>query len=55
MLEANPYLKPHQVKRILIQTAERLPFIEVDRQGWGLIVPRRAVEVALSMRPETTD
>ena len=55
MLEANPYLKPHQVKRILIQTAERLPFIEVDRQGWGVIVPRRAVEVAISMRPETTD
>lgn len=55
MLEANPYLKPHQVKYILVKTAERLPFIEVDRQGWGVIVPRRAVEVALSMRPETTD
>ncbi len=55
MLEANPYLKPYQVKRILIQTAERLPFIEVDRQGWGVVVPRRAVELALSMRPETTD
>lgn len=55
MLEANPYLKPHQVKYILIKTAERLPFIEVDRQGWGVIVPRKAVEAALSMRPETTD
>lgn len=55
MLEANLYLAPHDVKRILIKTAERLPFIEVDRQGWGVIVPRRAVEMAISMRPETTD
>ena len=55
MLEANPYLAPHDVKRILIKTAERLPFIKVDRQGWGVIVPRRAVEMAISMRPETTD
>lgn len=55
MLEANPFLKPHQVKYILIKTAERLPFIEVDRQGWGVIVPRRAVEVALSMRPEISE
>lgn len=53
MLEANPALKPHQVKRILIDTAERLPQIEVDRQGWGVVAPRRAVEVALSLRALT--
>src|SRR5207248_6085488 len=40
MLEANPKLKPQQVKRILIETAERLPGIEVDRQGWGVVAPR---------------
>jgi serine protease AprX len=50
MLEANPSLSPQQVKRILIMTAERLPHYEVDRQGWGVIDPRRAVEMALSSR-----
>jgi serine protease AprX len=47
MLEANPNLSPSDVKRILIATAERLPHYEVDRQGWGVIDPRRAVEMAL--------
>ncbi len=47
MLEANPNLTPQQLKRILISTAERLPHYEVDRQGWGVINPRRAVEKAL--------
>lgn len=51
MLEANPKLTPQQVKRILIDTAERLPNVEIDRQGWGVIAPRRAVELALSLRP----
>jgi serine protease AprX len=46
MLEANPELTPQQIKRILISTAERLPHYEVDRQGWGVIDPRRAVETA---------
>jgi serine protease AprX len=48
MLEANSSLAPPQIKRILISTAERLPHYEVDRQGWGVIDPRRAVEMALS-------
>lgn len=47
MLEANPKLTPQQIKRILISTAERLPHYEVDRQGWGVIDPRRAVEMAI--------
>ncbi|HEV7798329.1 MAG TPA: S8 family serine peptidase [Pyrinomonadaceae bacterium] len=50
MLEANPTLTAPQVKRILIDTAERVPGIEVERQGWGVVVPRRAVEAALSRR-----
>jgi len=50
MLEANPNLTPQQVKRILISSAERLPHYEVDRQGWGVIDPRRAVERAISMQ-----
>lgn len=47
MLEANPALSPQQVKRILIDTAERVPRIEVERQGWGVVAPRKAVEIAL--------
>lgn len=50
MLEANPQLTPQQIKRILILTAERLPHYEVDRQGWGVIDPRRAVEKAEKMK-----
>lgn len=50
MLEANPDLDPSTVKRILISTAERLPHYEVDRQGWGVIDARRAVEMALTGR-----
>jgi serine protease AprX len=48
MLEANPSLTPQLVKRILIDTAERVPGIAVERQGWGVVAPRKAVEVALS-------
>lgn len=48
MLEANASLTPQQVKCILITTAERLPHYEVDRQGWGVIDPRRAVKMAES-------
>ena len=46
ILEANPSLTPSQIKRILIDTAERLPGYGIDRQGWGVIDPRRAVERA---------
>ncbi|HEX6719590.1 MAG TPA: S8 family serine peptidase [Pyrinomonadaceae bacterium] len=49
MLEANPKLTPQQVKRILIDTAERVAGVEVDRQGWGVVVPRKAVEMAAKM------
>jgi serine protease AprX len=50
MLEANPKLVPQQVKRILIDTAERVAGVEVDRQGWGVVVPRKAVQAALRLR-----
>ena len=46
MLEANPKLTPQQVKRILIDTAERVDGVAVERQGWGVVVPRKAVELA---------
>jgi serine protease AprX len=50
MLEANPRLTPQQVKRILIDTAERVHGVEIERQGWGVVVARKAVEVALAKR-----
>ena len=50
MLEANPKLTPAKIKRILVDTAERVPDVEVDRQGWGVVVPRKAVELALRCR-----
>ena len=50
MLEANPKLTPQQIKSILIATAERVAGVEVDRQGWGVVVPRKAVEGALRLQ-----
>ncbi len=52
MFEANPYLTAQQVKRILIGTAERLPHYEVDRQGWGVVDPRKAVQLAVKFGRE---
>src|SRR5205809_5958881 len=52
MLEANPRLTPAQIKRILIDTAERVPEIEVDRQGWGVVAAARAVASALGQNPD---
>ena len=46
MLEARPDLAPRQVKQLMIQTARRLPGVEVDRQGWGVVDPERAVLAA---------
>jgi serine protease AprX len=50
ILEANPGLSPREVKRILIQTAQRIPDLEVERQGWGAVQPRAAVERAIALR-----
>jgi serine protease AprX len=47
MLEANPGLTPRRLKAILIRTARRLPHVDVDRQGWGVVDARRAVEAAV--------
>jgi len=46
MLEANPELTPRQIKGLLISTARRLPHVEVDRQGWGVVDARSAVLAA---------
>ena len=49
MLEANPRLTPQEAKRILVGTARRLRHVETDRQGWGVVNPRRAVLEALRL------
>ncbi len=46
MLEANSRLTPQNIKKILIDTAERVHDIEVDRQGWGVVNARRATDAA---------
>ena len=56
MIEANPRLTPQQIKRILIDTAIRLPDVGVERQGWGVIIPGLAVKRALeALRPSADD
>jgi serine protease AprX len=54
MIEAHPALRPHEIKRILMTTARRLPQVEADRQGAGVIDPRRAVEAARRMEDLAT-
>ncbi len=53
MLEVNPGLGPRQVKRLLLQTARRLSHVEVDRQGWGVVDARGALEAARREEPTT--
>jgi serine protease AprX len=50
MIEANGALGPVQIKRILIETARRLPHVDVDRQGWGVVDPHQAVLRAIEAR-----
>jgi serine protease AprX len=48
MLEANPRLTPAEVRRILVTTARPVPGIARDRQGYGVVQARAAVEAALA-------
>jgi len=50
MLEANPKLSPQEVKRILLATARRVPGIAPERQGFGAVQPKAAVEAARAAR-----
>lgn len=50
MLEANPALKPSQVKQILMETAIPLESIAPERQGNGVILPSHAVRRALELK-----
>ncbi len=46
VVEANPKLTPRELKRLVVRTARRLPHVEVDRQGWGVVDVRRACQSA---------
>ena len=47
MLEAHPGLTPLRLKEILLRTAEKVPGVDVVRQGHGVVDPREAVARAL--------
>lgn len=53
MLEANPALKPAQVKQILIDTAEPLEDVPLERQGAGVVCALAAVDAALKRQPQS--
>jgi serine protease AprX len=46
MLEANPRLRPQEIKAILVRTARHLPRVAAARQGFGVVDPRAAVVAA---------
>jgi serine protease AprX len=50
MIEANPELAPQDIKRLLIDTARRIPGGSVDRQGWGVVDAEKAVQAAVEAR-----
>jgi len=50
MIEANPALAPPEIKRLLIDTARRIPGVTVDRQGWGVVDAERAIQAAVDAR-----
>ena len=43
MLEENPALTPQQIRTILFSTSKRLGSISPERQGYGIIQPRKAI------------
>jgi serine protease AprX len=43
MLEANPQLSPAVIREVLFQTAKRIDSIRPERQGFGVIRPRKAI------------
>jgi serine protease AprX len=50
MLEANPDLRPHQCRRILMTTARGVHGIALERQGWGVVSPGKAVAGAMALK-----
>ncbi len=47
MIEANPSLKPLEIKSILTRTARRVEGLKPEQQGFGVVDPRAALFTAL--------
>ena len=47
MIEANPSLKPLEIKAILTRTARRVGELKPEQQGFGVVDPRAALLEAL--------
>ncbi len=47
MIEANPSLKPLEIKSILTRTARRVEELKPEQQGFGVVDPRAALFTAL--------
>ncbi|MDP4264885.1 MAG: S8 family serine peptidase, partial [Bacteroidota bacterium] len=43
LLEANPALTPAMIREVLFSTAKRIESLPAERQGFGVIAPRRAL------------
>lgn len=43
LLEGDPALTPNQIRQILFQTSKRITGIMPERQGFGMIQPRKAI------------
>lgn len=53
MLQANPDLTPSIVREILLSTANRLPGVPAERQGYGVVNAHAAVEYVVRDRHAT--
>jgi serine protease AprX len=50
LLEIDPTLRPQQLKRLIVRTARRLPHVDPERQGFGVVDVRRAILEATKSR-----
>jgi serine protease AprX len=50
LLEVNPDLSPAEAKLTVIRSAHRMPHVDTDRQGWGVVRAPRAIEEARRLR-----
>lgn len=50
ILEACPTLTPMVIKRLLIDTAQRIDEVSPDKQGWGVVQPAAALQKALALK-----
>lgn len=55
MLEARPELTPGEVKAILCATADLLPNVPAEAQGYGVVNPGRALAAVVGSAPATAE